>query len=109
MSCCSAPVWPMARRAAPTLLVSVSSDTKRPSHTVCKLAREFSKGVSMPVPDPKAFGITDPADAEWLKAKCTPHPLQTYETRLTLKNPIGNGLPVTYIAVKPDYGPTVAC
>jgi pimeloyl-ACP methyl ester carboxylesterase len=73
-----------------------------------KLAQEFSDGVLMPVPDAKAFGITDPADAAWLKAKCTPHPLQTYETRLTLKNPIGNGLPVTYVAVKPDYGPTVA-
>src|SRR5262245_35876356 len=34
MSCCSAPVSPMARRAALTLLVSVSSETKRPSHTV---------------------------------------------------------------------------
>src|SRR5215510_14169446 len=34
MSCCSAPVSPIARRAALTLLVSVSSDTKRPSHTV---------------------------------------------------------------------------
>jgi pimeloyl-ACP methyl ester carboxylesterase len=73
-----------------------------------KLAQEFSGGVSMPVPDPKAFSITNPADAAWLKAKLTPHPLQTYETRLILKNPIGNGLPVTYVAVKPDYGPTVA-
>jgi pimeloyl-ACP methyl ester carboxylesterase len=73
-----------------------------------QLAQEFSGGVMMPVPEPKAFGIMAPADAAWLKAKCTPHPLQTYETRLTLKNPIGNGLPVTYVAVKPDYGPTVA-
>jgi pimeloyl-ACP methyl ester carboxylesterase len=73
-----------------------------------KTAQEFSGGVSIPVPDPKTFGITDPADVAWLKAKCTPHPLQTYETRLTLKNPIGHGPPVTYVAVKPDYGPTVA-
>jgi pimeloyl-ACP methyl ester carboxylesterase len=73
-----------------------------------KAAQEFSGGVSMPVPDPKAFGITNPADTAWLNAKSTPHPLQTYETRLALKNPIGNGLPVTYVAVKPDYGPTLA-
>ena len=73
-----------------------------------KLAKEFSGGVSMPAPVPNAFGITEPADAAWLKAKCRPHPLQTYETRLTLKNPIGNGLAVTYVAVKPDYGPTAA-
>ena len=57
-----------------------------------KLAQEFSGGVSMPVPDPKTFGITDPADVAWLTAKCTPHPLQTYETRLTLKSPIGHGV-----------------
>jgi pimeloyl-ACP methyl ester carboxylesterase len=73
-----------------------------------KLGQESSGGVVVPVPDAKAFGITNPADAAWLKAKCTPHPLQTYETPLTLKNPIGNGLPVTYVAVKPDYSPTVA-
>jgi pimeloyl-ACP methyl ester carboxylesterase len=73
-----------------------------------KLAQDFSGGVSMPVPDPKAFGVTDPTDAAWLKAKCTPHPLSTYEAKLTLKGPVGNGLPATYIAVKPHYGPTAA-
>ncbi len=72
-----------------------------------KLAQEFSGGVSMPVPDPTAFGVTDPVATKWLKAKCTPHPLSTYESELRLKNPVGNGLPATYIAVKPDYGPTV--
>jgi pimeloyl-ACP methyl ester carboxylesterase len=63
-----------------------------------KTAQEFSGGVSMPVPDPRAFGITNPADTAWLNEKSTPHPLQTYETRLALKNPIGNGLPVTYVS-----------
>jgi hypothetical protein len=46
-----------------------------------KAAQEFSGGVSMPVPDPRAFGITNPADTAWLNAKSTPHPLQTYEMR----------------------------
>jgi pimeloyl-ACP methyl ester carboxylesterase len=73
-----------------------------------KLAQEFSGGVSMPVPDPKAFGVTDSADSAWLKAKCTPHPISTYEDSLKLQRPVGNGLPATYIAVKPDYGPTTA-
>ncbi len=73
-----------------------------------KLAKVSSGGALMPVPDPKAFGITHPVDAAWLNAKCTPHPLQTYEGRLTVKNAVGNGLPVTYVAVKPDYAPTIS-
>lgn len=73
-----------------------------------KLARESSGGLSMPVPDPSAFGVTDPADAQWVRSKCTPHPLATYEDTLELKHPVGNGLPVTYVAVKPDYAPLAA-
>jgi pimeloyl-ACP methyl ester carboxylesterase len=72
------------------------------------LAQEFSGGVSMPVPDPKAFGVTEPADVAWLKAKCTPYPLSIYENPLKLNGPVGNGLPATYIAVKPDYAPLSA-
>lgn len=82
-----------------------------PSETVAarrKLAREFSGGTSMPVPDPIAFGVSDPADSAWLKAKCTPHPISTYESRLELERPVGNGLPATYVAVKPDYSSTAA-
>ena len=73
-----------------------------------KLAQEFSGGVSIPVPDPKAFGITDPDDAAWVKGKCTPHPISTYEDAMVLKNPVGNGVPATYVAVTPEYGPTAA-
>jgi pimeloyl-ACP methyl ester carboxylesterase len=69
------------------------------------LAKASSGGVSIPVPDPRAFGVTDPSDAAWLKAKCTPHPLSTYEDRFKLHGPVGNNLPATYIAVKPDYAP----
>lgn len=70
-----------------------------------RLAEESSGGVSIPVPDPKAFGVTDPDDLAWLRQRCTPHPLSTYEDRLTLNGPVGNGLPATYVAVKPDYPP----
>jgi pimeloyl-ACP methyl ester carboxylesterase len=73
-----------------------------------KLAQDFSGGVSIPVPDPKAFGITAPEDAAWVKSKCTPHPISTYESAMVLKNPLGNGIPATYVAVTPEYGPTAA-
>ena len=68
-----------------------------------KLAEASPGGLSVAVPEPSAFGVTDPADVAWLKAKCTPHPISTYENPMVLKNPIGNGRPVTYIAMKPDY------
>jgi pimeloyl-ACP methyl ester carboxylesterase len=73
-----------------------------------RLAQESSGGLSIPVPDASAFGITDPADAAWVKGRCTPHPISTYEDPMVLKNPLGNGLPVTYVAVTPEYGPTAA-
>lgn len=73
-----------------------------------RLAQEFSGGVSLPVPEPSTLGVTDTADVAWLKKKCTPHPLSTYEDPLKLKGPPASGLPVTYIAVKPDFAPTGA-
>jgi pimeloyl-ACP methyl ester carboxylesterase len=73
-----------------------------------ELARVSSGGVTIPVPDPSAFGVSNPADVAWLKAKCTPHPVSTYEDVFKLNGPVGNNLPATYIAVKPDYAPLAA-
>jgi pimeloyl-ACP methyl ester carboxylesterase len=73
-----------------------------------KAADEFSGGVSLPPPDPSSLGVVEPADVEWVKQKCTPHPRSTYEDPLRLKNPVGNGLPVTYVAVKPEFAPTAS-
>lgn len=70
-----------------------------------QLAQQSSAGVSIPVPDPSAFGVDDAADAAWLKAKCTPHPISTYEDCLQINGAVANELPVTYVAVKPDYLP----
>lgn len=55
-------------------------------------------GESVAPNPPETFGITDPAMAAWLKAKLTAQPYQPYLDRIELKNPVGNGLPVTYIA-----------
>ena len=43
-----------------------------------------------------------------MRSRCTPHPLSTYESRLTLHAPVGNGLPATYVAVRPSYEPLAA-
>jgi len=68
-------------------------------------AAEASGGAWMPPPDPSAFGVVDPEDAAWLRARCTPHPISTYEDRLVLDAAVGAGLPATYIAVTPHYRP----
>ena len=68
-----------------------------------ELAKQTSDGLSLPAPDPAAFGVTDEVDAKWVKENCTPHPLSTYESTLHLNHPLGNGLPASYIAVTPYY------
>lgn len=70
-----------------------------------KLAHEFSGGVLLPPPEPAALGVTNPADVAWVKEKMTPHPVSTLEDALNLKSPVGNGLPITYIAVRPYFAP----
>jgi len=74
-----------------------------------KAAQDSSGGLSLPVPPPATFaglGVTEERDIAWLKRRFTPHPLGAYETALVVKNPIGNGLPRTYIAcTNPVFGP----
>jgi pimeloyl-ACP methyl ester carboxylesterase len=71
-----------------------------------KLAEASPGGLSVAVPHPSVFGVTDPSDVAWVQAKCTPHPVATYEDKMSLKNPVGNGKPATYIAMKPDFAST---
>ena len=63
-----------------------------------KAAEESSGGVSLPPQPPQSFGVTSEADIAWLKRRLTPHPLGTYASPLNIKNPVGNGLPRTYLA-----------
>ncbi len=72
------------------------------------LAQQTSGGVSLPAPEPSVFGVTEAEDAQWVKSQCTPHPLSTYESKMTLTHALGNGLPATYIAVIPHYLATTA-
>jgi pimeloyl-ACP methyl ester carboxylesterase len=69
-----------------------------------KAAQETSGGLSLPAPPPSIFGVTDEADAAWIKRRLTPHPLGTYTSPLDIKNPVGNGLPRTYMScTSPAY------
>lgn len=81
-----------------------------PAHVAAKMrdaSQASSGGVSMAVPSVKFFGISDEAQAAWVAGNCTPHPISTYDTPITLKHAVGNGVPCTYIAVTPHFGATV--
>lgn len=73
-------------------------------------AQEEGGGVFIPAPPPPAFGVpADHPEAAWVARRLTPHPLGTYESPLRLSNPVGNGLPRTYVAcTDPLYGPLEA-
>lgn len=62
--------------------------------------------VALPPPPASAFGITDPADAAWVEAQMTDHPLSTMLDQLPIQGPPGNGLKARYIAcTDPGYHP----
>ncbi len=63
-----------------------------------RVAIREAGGVSLPVPPPSYFGIAEGPDAHWLRRRLTPHPAATYDSPLNLDKPLGNGLPVTYVA-----------
>jgi pimeloyl-ACP methyl ester carboxylesterase len=73
-----------------------------------ELAEKTSGRLTIPPPSPEAFGVSDPVDAEWLKRRLTPLPLNCYQEPIHLKHPLGNGVSRTYIAcTNPIYGPAV--
>jgi pimeloyl-ACP methyl ester carboxylesterase len=73
-----------------------------------ELADQTSRGQTVPPPSPDVFGVTDPVDAEWLKRRLTPQPLNCYRVPIRLEHPLGNGGSKTYIACTgPYYQPAV--
>ena len=74
-----------------------------------RLAQEFSQGLCVPPPDPEVFGV--PADHllyDWVQRRLTPHPWSAFNTPFTIRNPLGNGLPATYIACTDPLYPSLA-
>lgn len=77
---------------------SVLSSIPREVATQRRAIIASAGGVSLPPPPASFFGISEGADADWLRRRLTPHPAGTYDSSLDLRNPIGNGLRTTYIA-----------
>lgn len=71
-----------------------------------KQAGESPGGLSIAPPPDLDFGVVDPADAAWVRRHLTPQPLGSYSTPVPLRNPIGNGLPCTYIRCTDPLFPT---
>ena len=74
-----------------------------------QMAQDSSGGLTLPTPPAETFGVTDRADARWVEAKMTPHPMRTYETPLPIEGTPGAGLPAEYVVcTAPVYAPLEA-
>lgn len=65
-----------------------------------KAAERETAGLAVSVPEklPDFWGLREGTlEYEEVKRRLTPHPLKTYTTALTLKGPIGNNVPRTFI------------
>ena len=68
------------------------------------LAKKFGNNISIPAPSAVAFGVFDIKKSLLLEEKLTPHPLSAFQSKLILKNEVGNGIPLSYIfCTKPVY------
>ena len=69
-----------------------------------ELAKKFGNNISIPTPSADAFGVFDIKKSLLLEEKLTPHPLSAFQSKLILKNEVGNGIPLSYIfCTKPVY------
>jgi len=69
-----------------------------------ELAKKFGNNISIPAPSADAFGVFDIKKSLLLEEKLTPHPLSAFQSKLFLKNEVGNGIPLSYIfCTKPVY------
>ena len=69
-----------------------------------ELAKKFGDGISIPAPSADAFGVFDIKKSLLLEEKLTPHPLSAFQSKLILKNEVGNGISLSYIyCTKPVY------
>ena len=71
-------------------------------------AIQTSNGRLLPPGEPSSFDVTDAKMADWVKARLTPHPFETYFNPLVLKHPIGNGIAATYVACMKPPRPVLA-
>jgi pimeloyl-ACP methyl ester carboxylesterase len=57
----------------------------------------MGKGIAIPAPPASSYGVTDKDTLAWLTARLAPQPVGTYQEKLVLDNPVGNGRPRIYV------------
>lgn len=62
-----------------------------------RLAFEKGDGWLLPCPSGWTFGVTEGNEVNWLMQNLTPHPLATFEQKLSFRNPLAMALPKTFI------------
>ena len=55
------------------------------------------KGIAIPTPPASSYGFLDQETLAWMRPRMTPHPVGTYQEKLVLNNPLGNGRPRIYV------------
>lgn len=88
---------------------SVLSAINAPSVTadVTKSAAKDG-GLTIPAWPVSIFGIKDSADARWVEQRLTGQPFRTFTQKLTLGHPLGNHLPLIFIACTAQINPAFA-
>lgn len=74
---------------------------------VMKKSGEKDGGLTIPAWSADVFGITSPADINWVNARLTGHPFRTFTQPLVLKHPYGNHLPLIYISCTVNQLPAI--
>lgn len=86
---------------------SFSNYPKEEAKARIAAAAKRTDGLAVPVPDPlpPVWGLArGTPEYDWARRQLTPHPLGSYTRPLTLNNPVGNGLPATYIhCINPSH------
>ena len=75
-----------------------------------KAAQAADGELAVPTPKslPSAWGFKPGTeDYDWVLRRLTPHPLGAYTTALRLRNPVGNGLPRTYVRLTRPLNPVI--
>lgn len=67
-------------------------------------AEARTSSVALPAPPATSFGLIEWKDLALVDSRLTPHPLKSYLSKLSIRNALGNGVPIDYIAcTKPFY------
>jgi pimeloyl-ACP methyl ester carboxylesterase len=70
-------------------------------------AEASPNSLAFPAPSASVFGLAEPDDLAWVNRRLTPQPLRSYTESFGLRDPLGNGLPVTYICCTDPPYPTL--